>query len=398
MTDSQIAQPETTARQGWGATTRLVVGILLIVLAAIALRSFRAIIVPLIISTIMAYLLHPLVTSVSRLTHIPHKVATAIIYLILLVGVILIGIALTPVVVEQVTLLRRELVRIINDLLSLSSQSITIMDFEVEVQTIVDEVGLALQEFVRATATDVVGFAVDVAETTLLVIFVFLMAFYLTRDAREFRAWFRGLIPPGYQSDSDRLLTELNEVWSAFFRGQLTLAVVVAFIVTIVASIIGLPQPLFWGLFAGLMEFLPSVGHAIYIIVAGIVAFIEGSTTLPISNLAFVVVVAGVHVVFTQIDLNFLIPRIIGGQIHLHPMVVIIGIIIGASVGGVLGVALAAPVIASLRVLGRYVRAQLFGLDPFPDADADVEAPRPAPTPKGAGTDAGAEQPAGEPA
>ena len=71
---------------------------------------------------------------------------------------------------------------------------------------------------------------------------------------------------------------------------------------------------------------------------------------------------------FAQFDLNFLIPRIIGRQVNLHPMVVIIGIIVGASVGGVLGVALAAPVIASIRVLGRYVYCRLFGLDPFADS------------------------------
>ena len=56
-------------------------------------------------------------------------------------------------------------------------------------------------------------------------------------------------------------------------------------------------------------------------------------------------------------------------------MVVIIGIIIGASVGGVLGVALAAPVIASSRVIGRYVYAQLFGLDPFPDQVSESAPP-----------------------
>jgi hypothetical protein len=47
-------------------------------------------------------------------------------------------------------------------------------------------------------------------------------------------------------------------------------------------------------------------------------------------------------------------------------MVVIIGVIVGASVGGVLGVALAAPTIASLRVVGRYIYARMFDLEPFP--------------------------------
>lgn len=374
------SRPE-VPENGWTGTTRLIVGIVVLVLVGLAVSAFRAVFVPLIIATIFAYLLHPAVEFVSARTRVPYKLATALIYLILLAGFILLIAALTPVVAVQVRNLRIELERIIGDLLELSNQyeSVPVLGIEVEVQTIVDEVAVTLQEAVRSVASDVVGIAFGLAETMLLVIFVFLLAFYLTRDTYEIRVWLRALVPPGYKEDSDRLFAELDGVWSAFFRGQLTLALVVAAIQTVIASIIGLPQPIFWGIFAGLLEFLPSVGHAIYFIFGALVAIIEGSTTLPVSNVAFVVVFAIVHTVFTQVDLNLLIPRIIGAQVHLHPMVVIIGIIIGASVGGVLGVALAAPVIASARVLGRYIYARLFNLDPFPQVEkepADIPEPQ----------------------
>ena len=60
------------------------------------------------------------------------------------------------------------------------------------------------------------------------------------------------------------------------------------------------------------------------------------------------------HPIFSQFDLNFLIPHIIGRSVRLPPMVVILGIVAGASIAGVLGIILAAPSIASLHVLGRY--------------------------------------------
>lgn len=69
---------------------------------------------------------------------------------------------------------------------------------------------------------------------------------------------------------------------------------------------------------------------------------------------------------FAQVDINILIPTVIGKHVRLHPMVVIIGVIIGINVGGVLGVVLAAPTIASLRVIGRYIYAKLFRMYPFP--------------------------------
>jgi len=61
------------------------------------------------------------------------------------------------------------------------------------------------------------------------------------------------------------------------------------------------------------------------------------------------------------------VPRIIGGTLKLHPAMIIIGAIMGVSIGGILGVLLAAPVMASLRLLGRYGWRKMLDLDPFPE-------------------------------
>ncbi len=83
----------------------------------------------------------------------------------------------------------------------------------------------------------------------------------------------------------------------------------------------------------------------------------------------------GLHLFYQQFDLNYLIPRIVGRRVHLPPLVVILGIVSGALLGGVLGVVLAAPTIASLRVIGRYIYANLLDLDPFPTPVAEVLPP-----------------------
>jgi predicted PurR-regulated permease PerM len=78
-----------------------------------------------------------------------------------------------------------------------------------------------------------------------------------------------------------------------------------------------------------------------------------------VPNLIFALIVVGLHLVYQQVDLNYLIPRIIGRSVRLHPLVVILGIVAGATLAGVLGIVLAAPTIASARVLGRYIRGYL---------------------------------------
>jgi predicted PurR-regulated permease PerM len=206
------------------------------------------------------------------------------------------------------------------------------------------------------------------ARTGLVTVITAVVGFYLTRDAPKIVAWLIGLAPPDYRADFRALLTEIYKVWSSFFRGQLILCLIVGVILGTVSAVLGLPQPILLGIWGGLLEFLPSIGNMIWGVTAILLAIFSGSTTLALPPVAFVLLVLGVYVVFTQLDINVLIPNIIGGSIRLHPIVVLLGVIVGIEIGGVLGVALAAPTIASFRVIARYIYAMLFDLEPFPDA------------------------------
>ncbi len=355
-----------TQRPRWDSTTKIVVAVLLIVLAGLAFYLFRVVFIPLVIGLIFAYILTPVVRFISRKLRIPHGLATGLVYLVGLAVVSPAIGSLVPWVIGRVQYLQGELGNFVIYLDEISSQTVQIMGFELVVGDITAEARDALRELVRSAAGTSIELVFRSAETLLMVIFTFLIAFYLTSDADRFTTALKGLIPPNYKEDVERLMAEIDAIWSAFLRGQVMLSVVVAVLLTGISGLIGLPQPILMGVLGGLLEFLPSVGHAIWLITASILALVEGSTTLPVSHFVFLLVVIGAHTLYTQIDLNFLIPRIIGRQVHLHPMVVILGIIIGAQVGGVLGIALAAPTIASLRVIGRYIYALLFDLEPFP--------------------------------
>lgn len=359
-------QTDSNRRPQWNPTLKSVVGVMALILFALAIYRVRIVLAPLIIGVVMAYILQPVVKLITRVTRIPHGVATGILYLTLLALVIPVIALLTPIVINQVVFLQRELTEFFAYLGTIGSESVEILGVSLLVEDIVLQITTALTDWVTSVAPGSISLVFGLAETVLLVIFTFLTGFYLTRDSDQFINWFEGLIPYDYRSDFKVLLNEIDGIWSAFFRGQIILVVIVGAILTAVSSVLGLPQPVLMGMLGGLLEFLPSVGHAIWLITALIVAGLEGSTHLPVNNAIFMVIILITHVAFTQLDLNFLIPNIIGRRIHLHPLVVIIGIIIGASIGGVLGVVLAAPTIASARVIGRYVYANFFGLDPFP--------------------------------
>lgn len=350
----------------WSQTLRIIIGILVVVLLAIAAYAFRVVFIPLIIGAILAYVLTPLVRVLSRATRLPHGAATALVFIALLALVVPLGIWAVQELIEQSVSLGNTLIGYIRHLDTISADTIEIMGFQFAVGDLTREVTNTLIDLIRTSVSNTVGIALNVARIVVFTVFTAVIAFYLTRDSSRVLATFRGLVPPNYRDDANRLLAEIDGVWSSFLRGQVILSLTVMVILTVMSALLGLPQPLLLGIWGGLLELLPSIGNMIWGATVIIIAIVEGSTYLPLPPLVFVLIVIAAYVAFSQLDINVLIPNIIGGQVRLHPMVVLLGVIIGLTVGGVLGVALAAPTIASLRVIGRYVYAKLFGLEPFP--------------------------------
>jgi len=128
--------------------------------------------------------------------------------------------------------------------------------------------------------------------------------------------------------------------------------------------IVGVRNALILGIIAGVLEIIPSIGPTIAAIPAVLIAYFQGSTYLSLSNGWFALLVIGLYVVIQQLENNILVPRIIGRSLNLHPLVVIIGAIAGASLAGILGMFLALPTLASLRVVGNYVYCKLLDLEP----------------------------------
>jgi predicted PurR-regulated permease PerM len=91
--------------------------------------------------------------------------------------------------------------------------------------------------------------------------------------------------------------------------------------------------------------------------------------------LYFGLTVLAIMILIQQLENNLLVPRIVGEALDLHPLVVMISVVMGASLAGMLGAVLAAPVAASMKLFGAYAWRKLLDLPPFPE-------PEPAPKPR----------------
>ena len=153
----------------------------------------------------------------------------------------------------------------------------------------------------------------------------------------------------------------------------MSLMVVVGVIVWIGNLILGTPQALFLGVLAGLLEVIPSLGPILATIPAVILALIFGSGYIPVENWAFALIVIAFYVLVQVIENQLLVPYILGDAVDLPPLIVIVGVVIGGSAFGLLGVFLATPVISTGREVFMYLYDKI--LEPPPEPEIIEEKP-----------------------
>jgi predicted PurR-regulated permease PerM len=173
-------------------------------------------------------------------------------------------------------------------------------------------------------------------------------------------------VPQLHRPEIAQLLSRLRRIWRAYFRGQLTLMLIIGLIIWMGGTALGLPGAFALAIIAGVMEIIPGLGPFLAAVPAVMVALIQGSTHLDVSHFIFALIVAGFYWGVQQIENNILVPRVLGEAVELHPLVVMVGVVVGASVGGILGALLAAPVIASTKAIVSYLYAKILDQDPFP--------------------------------
>jgi predicted PurR-regulated permease PerM len=200
------------------------------------------------------------------------------------------------------------------------------------------------------------------------IIVVYFMSLYMTKDMPVIRGYFQSLFPSSFQPELAELMRRIGYIWAAFFRGQLVLSFAIGSITWVVLTLVGMPGALVLAITAGVLEVIPQFGPIIATIPAVIVALIQGSPVLAeygVGNVGFALLIVGIYFVIQQLEGSILVPRIIGDSVNLHPVVVITGVMVGLSTFGILGAFLAAPTMASIRVVGGYVHAKLLDYPPF---------------------------------
>jgi predicted PurR-regulated permease PerM len=158
------------------------------------------------------------------------------------------------------------------------------------------------------------------------------------------RAHLDRLIPPRHRAVASTLINRINFVISSYVRNQLVIALAMGVLYAIGFWIARVPLALSIGLLSGLLNFIPYLGTLTGLTLSLSFVALDGG------GWARILGVALVFIIVQSVEGYYLTPKLLGGSLDLHPMWVLVGLMIGGSLFGILGIILAVPVIAVAKV------------------------------------------------
>jgi predicted PurR-regulated permease PerM len=359
---------------------RLLLWVALGVLIGWMIWAARSVLIPYLIGLVLAYLLLPIVNWFDR--HIPDRLhkwgisrAISIILAYLLAIALVTGIFafVVPIIVQQVNVLIENWPELVSTVRDWGERGLGWYEqLQIEIpfdwRTAIEEnLRTLLNDVLDSIQAGVVATVRTVSSTVSFIIGLVVIPFwlfYILHDESQVKAGALRALPQQMRPDVVAIARLIDDVLSAYIRGQLLLVLFVGGLATLALSVIGVPFSLVLGVIAGIFEVIPFVGPILGAIPAVLVALLSDPASAIWVALAFFAI--------QQIENLILAPRIAGESVQLHPAMVMVVIVVGNELAGFLGLLLAVPIAAIIRDVFKYLYLRLLD-EPLPPEKAVSE-------------------------
>lgn len=341
--------------------SKLIAFWVMLTLGLALLAHFFSVLTPFLWAIITAYIFSPIIAVIARRTHLPRPLVASLVYIAIVAALVVGIITLVPVVQQQGS-------GLINQLPQTTEAGIDY--FYEHFPGLTQRLGLERQ-VVQTAVNDVINTITTRAPMTAITVaqrlfhfvielFVYLIAtFFFFIQGDKLLAGIRRTLPLRYQREAERVFGEINSTMGNYLRGQLLLVIIMSTATYIALWIYDMPYAIAIALATGFLELIPILGPWSAGAIAVSVAALSPTPPFGWSNTTLAIVVAITYLTLRQLEDILVIPTLIGRIVHLHPLLVIFVLLIGTSIGGVLGLLLAVPVAAVLRILLRYLYGKI---------------------------------------
>ncbi|MBI4552629.1 MAG: AI-2E family transporter [Candidatus Latescibacteria bacterium] len=322
---------------------------------------------PVVFAFVLAYLFNPVVTRLER-WGVPRGVAVLLLLAALVGLIVAAGVFVAPVVLGQLTGLIRQLPKATDRLITWVEGPVlgavagtfglgSAGELEARLlQGLADEWQGVVQQGLKTAVRLISGFATVLGALSrmLELIAIPFVTFYLLKDFGAFQTHVKSLIPIRYLGSAVQTVHEVDDVISRYIRGQLLVCLIVGVLNGTALAIAGLDYALILGIVTGTLNIIPYFGFIISLGVAVLVALFNPAPVLMILK------VLAIYLGLNILEGSVISPRIVGHQVGLHPVWVIVGMLIFFHFFGFIGLLIAVPATAVIRLfVGRWYRRYL---------------------------------------
>ncbi len=342
-------------------------------------EAVRVIWLPVAFGAGLVFLLDPMVKMFERL-RMPRLVGALLALLILIAVIVAVGALVWPTLQEQGTAFAQQLPDLYVEIVDWLRETAT--RFGLNIDDFLSQ--QAIEEWLRDPANQetiqnlLLGFGAGagvvlrgVAETIAVIGLAPILAIYILMDKNRFQTTALELTPPKHRPEAAYVGGELGTAMGSFVRGQLLVALLVGIGSSIGMWAIDLPFWLLVGIIAGFLNLIPFLGPVVGGALAALIALLNGDPWQAVWAVAIMVLVQ-------QLDNHLITPMVQRARVNLSPLVIILALIVGGSLAGLLGVLVAIPVTAAVRiVVGHLWRTRILGQSWQEASEAMIELTEP---------------------
>lgn len=312
--------------------------------------GFGSIVLILFLAWLLAFVMSPVVAWLEERVDLPRSPIVAATYLVALVVFAFILFYTGSAITQQVGELAERYPETEANVLAVLADWERSLQFGRLRVDLTDLYGGAVTQ-VERLGGDIVEQAQGIAGVTIAalgsLVLIIVLSLYMLMDSRRILGRLRTLVPRRYTDEARLLERSVVRAFGGFLRAQLLLAAMQAVLVAAVGTALGIPFLFLWGTMSALAMLIPFFGPPLALVppVVGALLF-AGGAAIP----AIVILV-----VVQTILVNWLQPRLMRGALGLHPILVLVGLLVGAQVAGLWGALFGIPVIAVAWVFISYL-------------------------------------------
>jgi AI-2 transport protein TqsA len=325
---------------------RVAMILIAIVLAIFLLSSGKYIFIPLFSALLVSVLLLPLTQFLERRK--TGRSLAAFISVILFIGFL---VAVATLLIKQIVRFSKDIPQFqkrIQEIVAQIQQWIE-RNFQIDTQQQMAYINDSASSMLNTLTNSLGDILLSAVTVTVWTIFIFVYTFFMLYHRRLLLQFVIGLFKHGYHSRVHDVISDTRKIINHYVLGLLIEMVVMGIVNCSVFAIMGIPYPLLLGMLAAVLNIVPYLG--IYTAMAiGVVITIANGT----GNQTIALILALLIIHF--IDVNILLPRIVGSRVKMNPLITIVAVLSGGLIWGIPGMFLFIPLVAILKIIFERVK------------------------------------------